>query len=434
MKKHLKPAVFLVLLLFGLLNINRSDASVIQKGDTLSLPLFIKKEIHSGIFFNSSSEREELNTDISKKKEDLFSGVASYQFGGKVWNFLEYKQEMMDLVFNVGPFFGSGNWADSSKVMEIDGTLENYGLRLNLAGNYETRFYYDQKSYTLIKLNGWVKNELYLNNSEGTKTDSNHVTTVFDDSKIDNKFRYGFQARAGWGFGRLNPVNHVMVAEYLLESSYPGRIFSEVEMKHFASKIGEIKHRRDPGMSRSARQELAEIADYLRTKMLLAAPEIDEELWMLGEFAPRLQGTRFEIGPFFNYFNYEPDFYYGGFAQFENARYINRKWNRNFSMNLNYSHYKKHEWATLETNLGWNYYPNLKTQYSFGLKYIPGMVIYGLNDFDPVRHNFIPYVEYFTQVNAKTRVNLSFAWNLGDGEDFMMTGPNFSLAIYRSRY
>ncbi len=87
MKKHLKPAVFLVLLLFGLLNINRSDASVIQKGDTLSLPLFIKKEIHSGIFFNSSSEREELNTDISKKKEDLFSGVASYQFGGKVWNF-----------------------------------------------------------------------------------------------------------------------------------------------------------------------------------------------------------------------------------------------------------------------------------------------------------------------------------------------------------
>jgi hypothetical protein len=57
-----------------------------------------------------------------------------------------------------------------------------------------------------------------------------------------------------------------------------------------------------------------------------------------------------------------------------------------------------------------------------------------MDEFDPVRHNFIPYIEYFTQVNAKTRVNLSFAWNLGDGEDFMMTGPNFSLAIYRSRY
>ena len=433
MKKQLKPAVLFFVLTIGVLSIQTAAAGEVLKGDSL-LPMFIKKEIQSGVVFSVSSEREEQRTDVSKEKEELFSGSASYQFGGRVWNFLEYKQEMFDLMLNVGPFFGSGDWIDSTKVYNVDGTHKNFGVRLNLAGDYETRLYYDRKSYTLIKLNGWVKNELYFRNSKGTQTDSNQVSTDFDDQDVANKFRYGFQAKAGWGFGRLDPVNHRMVAEYILTRAYPGRTFSEMEIEQFAAKIANIKHRRDPGITHSSEQELDEITEYLRTKLLLAAPEISEVVWSLGEFAPRFSGTRFELGPFFNYYNREPDFYYGGFAQFDNARYISTKWNRNISLGLNYSHYKSHEWATLEANLGWVYYRDLKSQFGFGLKYIPGMVIYSIDEFDPIRHNFIPYIEYFTQVNSKTRMNLSFAWNLGDGEDFMISGPEFSLAIYRSRY
>ena len=255
-----------------------------------------------------------------------------------------------------------------------------------------------------------------------------------EDNGVSNKFRYGFQAKAGWGFGKLNPMNHFMVADYLLDKYYKGRLFSENEIDKLANKIAEIKHLRDPSISYSSENELKGMKEYLRSSMLLSAPEMLEEEWEMGEFMPRMAGQRLEFGPFFNYYNREPDFYYGGFAQYDNAKYVNSKWNRNFTAILNYSHYKRHNWASLETNLGWTYYPNLKSQFGFGIKYIPGMVVYDIDDVEPLKHNFVPYIEYYTQLNKKSRVNLSFAWKLGDGEEFMMTGPEFSLAIYRSRY
>jgi hypothetical protein len=275
---------------------------------------------------------------------------------------------------------------------------------------------------------------LFFQQLEGSRRDSNQVWTDFDDEDLTNRFRYGFQAKAGWGFGKLNPMNHFMVAEYILANSYRGRLFSEEEINRLADKISEIKHQRDPAIEHVAERELAEITEFLRTSMLLANPEVPEQEWELGEFMPRFNGSRVEIGPFFNYFNREPDFYYGGFIAYDNAKYVNFKWNRNFNVNLNYNHYKHHDWAAVETSLGWSYYPNLASQIGFGLKYVPAMVIHDWDDMEPLKHNFIPYVDYYTQLNSKTRVNLSFAWKLGDGEDFMLSGPEFSLVVYRSRY
>lgn len=411
---------------------------VVAKGqvtpDTMASPGYIKKEISTGMVIHLKNDRDELITDISREKEEMLSGSGSFLFKGQVWNFLERRQEIMDLSVQAGLFAGEGTRNDSTSLFMMDAEQKNYGLRIDLGGNYDTRFYYDRNNYTLIRVSGWLKNDFYQQNTSGTKTDSNKVTVPVKEEDFTHRYRYGFHAKAGWGFGRLDPVNHRMVAEYLLNNFYEGRVFSEQEIERVAVAIGEIKHRRDPGISHSAEKELEILKDYLRSALLLEAPATDSELWELGEFYPRFEGTRFELGPSFTYNNREPDFYYGAFMQFDNEKYINTAWNRLLSAKLQYSHYKKREWATLETRLGWTYYVGLKSQVGFGLSYIPGVIIHALDDFEPVRHNFIPYFEYFTQLNAKSRVSLSFAWNIGDGDEFMMSGPELSLLIYRSRY
>ncbi len=405
-----------------------------EKPDTSKIYYFIKKELNTGIFFEGTKEREALNTDESTSEEEVFMGTGGFMFENRVWNYLSFKQEFFDLTFDLGPFFGYGNWYDTTTVSSSDGKQSVLGLRAKLNVDYINRFYYDQKNYTLLEVSAWGRNDLYFQNMEGAQTDSTDLLTNFKNGDLTNKFRYGFQAKAGWGYGKLNPMNYYMVADYILSNAYKGRLFSEDEIEKLAAKITEIKQTRDPGMPRMSDKELAEVAEFLRSTMFLTAPEISEQEWEMGEFMPRLQGSRIEFGPFFNYYNYEPDFYYGGFANYDNGKYINSKWNRNLNVNLNYNHYKHHDWATLETNLGWSYYPDLKSKYTFGLKYIPGIVIYDWTAFDPVKHNFVPYVEYYTQVNAKTRVNLSFAWKIGDGENFMLSGPQFSMVIYQSRY
>ena len=92
-----------------------------------------------------------------------------------------------------------------------------------------------------------------------------------------------------------------------------------------------------------------------------------------GEFEPRYEGQRFEFGPFFQYYNQEPDFVYGGYLQYENSKYKNLKWNRNISANLSYNRYKTQDWATAEINIGWSYYSNLQNQFDFGIRYNPGI-------------------------------------------------------------
>lgn len=434
MKKLITASFFLLFIFSGNFPAFASDGNSVQPADTSKIYFFIKKELNIGTFLSGSNEREEILSDESKQYEERFIGSSGFRFENRVWNFLSFKQEFIDLTFDVAPFFGVGNWIDSTSTQMIDGDQTSYGLRAKLGIDYNSRFYYDDKNYTLVKINAWMRDEFFNQKIEGAVRDSAMVWSDFEESELKNKFRYGFAATAGWGMGKLNPMNHQMVAEYILGKYYSGRLFSDEETGRFASKITELKLQRDPSIDLDHKNELNQIVDYLRSSMLLASPEINDDEWGLGEFLPRLHGSRVELGPFFNYYNREPDFYYGGFVRYDNANYLNVKWNRNISVNLNYSHYKHHNWAQLETNLGWSYYPNLKTQFGFGIKYVPGVIVHDWNDFEQVKHNFIPYIEYYTQLSSKARMDFSFAWKIGDGDEFMLTGPEFTLAFYRSRY
>ncbi len=405
-----------------------------QNNDTSKVYFFIKKELNSGAYLSGSNEKEEILNDGGRQYEELFSGSAGFQFENRIWNFLSYKQEFIDLTFNVGPFVGTGNWTDSTSTELVDGDQFTIGLRAKLAIDYTNRFYYDDRNYSLFQISAWIRDDLFNQKIEGTVRDSLQSWSDFEESGMDNKFRYGISAKVGWGIGRLSPMNHYMAADYLLNKYYKGRLFSKEEIEKLANKITGLKILRDPSVELEHGKELSEIVDFLRTSMLLANPEIPVAEWGQGEFMPRLNGSRLELGPFFNYCNQEPDFYYGGFVQYNCAKYVNVNWNRYLNVGLNYNKYKHDDWATLETNLGWTYYPNLKSQFGFGVEYIPGVAINDWDDFEPVKHNFIPYIEYFTQLNPKTRANLSFAWKIGDGKKFMLSGPEFTLAIYRSRY
>ena len=427
-------AIFLSLLFFGLAISGSVLAIEMAKVDSAQQLFYVKKEINKGLFINGQNEGEGQGSDNSTYSDEIYTGYASFQLNARVWNFLRDKQEMMDLSFNVGPFFGRGDGIETNSTEIIDANQQLFGVRAGLEGNYESRFYYDHKTYTLVQVNAWVRNDLFWKNSEGNRIDTNLVMTDYSNDEILNRFRYGFQAKGGWGFGRLNPMNNYMVADYVLKNYYQRRVFSEVEKERLAAKIGQIKQHRDPGIERSSSDELLQMKDFLRSEMMLEAPGFSEEEWLMGEFLPRYNGSRFELGPFFNYYNREPDFYYGGFLEYKNDKYKSFHWNRNIDLQASYSHYKKNDWASIVADFGWSYFANLKTQFGFGLKYVPGVVIYSLDKMDPLSHNFVPYIEYFTQVNEKARMNFSFAWRIADGDNFMVSGPEFSLSIYRSNY
>lgn len=426
--------VFIAIILSGFLITNSVFARAAEKIDSTNQFHFIKNEINSGVVFYGNNEHEELRTDFSTEKEELFSGSVKYRIGSRFWNFLDNKQEELNFNFETGPLFGTGNFVDSMANVVIEADHKIYGLRTNAAVGYSSRFYYDQKNYTLVKINGWARYDLYQQSSEGTVLDSNLVLSDYNQLDKKSKFKYGFQAKAGLGFGWLNPMNHFMVAEYLMDKYYKGRVFSEIELEKLAFEIGKIKLGRNTKTENLTKKELETITEFLSTKMLLAAPENLLADWKMGEFRPRLNGKRIEMGPFFNYFNREPDFIYGGFVEFRNHTYQNFNWTRYLKVNLNYNRYKTQDWILLETDFGWSFYPNLKTQFDFGLKYVPGVVVNGFENIEPVKHNFIPYIEYFTQVNSKTRVNFAIAWKITDSDQFMLAGPEFSLAVYRSKY
>lgn len=433
MKKY-TPFLFLMILFSGLIITNSTFAQDLFKLDSTHQYFYIKKEIDKGLFSNGQNERESLISDNLDYSEKLYTGYAGFQLKGQVWNFLQDKQEMMNLSVNVGPFLGSGTGFEINPTEIIKANKQRYGLRAGIEGNYESRFYYDQKTYTLVQVNAWGRNDVFWQNSVGNRVDTNQVMTDYNNDEFLDHFRYGFQAKGGWGFGRLKPMNHYMVSDYIFSKFYPQRLFSEIEKGNLANLIGAIKQRREPGVERESAEELRELKEFLRKNMLLEPPNFSENEWLMGEFLPRYDGSRLELGPFFNYYNREPDFYYGGFLQYRNDKYQNFRWNRNISLQASYSHYKKNDWASIVADFGYSYYPNLKTQFSFGLKYMPGIVIYSLQNMEPVKHNFIPYIEYFTQVNEKSRVNLTFAWHIADGEEFLMPGPEFTLSLYRSSY
>ncbi|QIA09274.1 hypothetical protein [Draconibacterium halophilum] len=411
---------------------------------------FKRSELNWGLIMGVSKETEELLSDESRFNDErtLFNG--KFRLENTYWNLLDYKQERLSFRFEAGPYGGYGDWVDSSKVEYITADQDFYGVRTSANIDYNYRYYYDTKSYTVLDVSAWGRYEVFKQNLDGTSTDSLGVTTPVDGSVTKDRLRYGLNAKAGWGSGRLSPMNHLMTAHYLLEKYYPGRLFSDYEIAQFAQVIAKIKHNRDLKEGHSAEKEMEEVVDFIRSTFVLASPESMAAEWQYSEFDPRYQGSRLEIGPQFKYYNQEPDFLFGGYIQYDNAKYVNVKWNRNFSAELVYNRYTKtdkeyideylvnsnvsRDWATADINLGWSYYPNLKTQFDFGMRYVPGIELNNFDEVGALSHNVIPYVAYFTQLNSKSRAKLNFAWRIADGEQFVIPGPEFSLAIYRSKY
>ena len=454
MNKNKLARFFFVGILVLILSIDLVVAQV-ETGNSDAL-FYEKKELNNGFLFYGNNEREELRTDISRSYEKITLGSAAYQFKNSYWNFLDYKQDFLEFNFEVGPFYGAGNWMDSSFVENIEADQTQFGIRANFSAHYSTRYYYNSKNYTLVEVRGWARYDWFKQNSEGTAIDSNGVVINFDDSFNETKFRYGFEAKAGWGWGRLNPMNNYMLAQYILEKYYVGRVFSENEIRMVAAEIYKIKDQRDIINGHNTEMESRIVADFLNEKLLLTAPDDLEMDWELAEFMPRVHGNRIEVGPFFKYFNREPDFIYGGYILYENAKYSSIKWNRSFGAGLKYNRYKifgdqpsnddeqresliyeqfeGQDWVNAEIEIGWSFYPDLKRQLDFGIKYVPGIELNNFTKLGEFNHGLVPYVGYFSQINSKSRVNLTFAYRISEDEKLMLPGPEFSLSFYRSRY
>lgn len=395
---------------------------------------FQKRELNWGAGFVYGSEQEEMRSANFREYEKLTTGEVKLQLQNRYWNYLDYKQESFALNIEAGPYYGKGNWIDSSYIRNNMADHDVLGLRTNGNVSYNLRYFYNNKNYTIVEVSAWGRYDWFNQNSVGTSTDSNKVVSTIVDESNETKFRYGLKARAGWGVGRLDPMNHFMTADYLLDKYYKRRNFSQNEIVQFASEIGKVKNLRNLRAGHDTENEAEQIRTFLKDSFLLEAIDNLEPEWMEGEFLPRFHGSRIEFGPFFNYFNREPDFIYGGYVDFQNIKYQNYKWNRNVGAKLEYSRYKDQDWALIEIDLGWSYYIELKNSIDFGLKYMPGVVLNHFEDIGPLKHSFIPYLGYFSQINSKTRVDLSLAWRISDRDSLMTSGPEFSLSIYRSRY
>jgi hypothetical protein len=423
--------LFLIVLVLSHATGSASDVFIT---DSLSYFNYFKKELNTGITYSLQKEREQIQTDVTNDFEDLTQNYLRFRWANRNWNFALFKQEEWEYNFEVGPFYGNGTLLDRSAIQVIDAEQKVAGVQAKAAARYSSRFYYDQKNYTIVKLNAWGSYGLLRSDATGTLTDSVGLENPYSQKSDISKLRYGFEAKAGWGRGKFNPMNHFMTAQYLLEKNYERRNFSYSEIVLLAREIGRIKHARDARTGHDPEKEAEQLTAFLNRELILEPPEAVLPDWQMGEFSPRFEGTRMEIGPFFNYFNREPDFIYGGYLQFEDAKYCNLKWNRNLSASLSYNSYKERDWILLETDLGWSYYPNLKTRYDFGLKYVPGVTVNDIDDFGTVRHNFIPYVNYYSQLNSKYRMDLAFSWRIAENDTFVLPGPEVSLSFYRSRY
>lgn len=395
---------------------------------------FQKQEINWGLQYYAGSEREETRTEFWREYEELTTGAVKFQLNNRLWNFQENKQERFEFNLEAGPLWGNGNWIDSSAVANIEADHKIFGLRTNASANYVSRYYYNSKNYTLVQINGWARYDLYNQNSTGISTDSVNMVTNFNEETNEDKFRFSLDARAGWGIGRLKPMNHFMVADFILKKYYKHRGFSQDEITKFANEIARIKHQRNIKTGHKTDVESSQMQEYLNQKMFLIPVSSLEEEWKTGEFLPRFNGNRVEFGPFFKYYNQEPDFIYGGYILYDNAKYCSTKWNRNFSAGVNYNAYKKQDWILAELSIGWSYFMKLKSQFDFGMKYIPGIAINGSENDGELNNGFIPYVGYFTQIDSKNRIDIKLAYRISEDEKLMLSGPEFSVSIYRSRY
>ncbi len=432
MIKYIFQTIFLFILFVSFLGV---ESAFCQNGFDSSYNFnYRKRELNLGVILSENREREELKTDDSREYDELTTGAAKFMLSNRYWNFLDYKQEQIVFDFEAGPLMGNGNWIDSTAAENAIADQKIFGFRTQGYVDYISRYYYSEKSFTLVQVDAKAKYDYFLRNSEGEVTDSNGVSSGIDEKENISKLRYGFLAKAGWGIGRLNPVNHFMIADYLFDKYYKGRTFSFDEISELAKQIGKIKQSRDIRTGHDNQKETEQIQQFINQKMLLTLPEMLYNEWQYGEFLPRFNGTKVEFGPFFRYYNREPDFIYGAYLLFENDKYCNYKWNRNFKAGINYNYYKKQDWALGEIDLSWSYYIKLRSQIDFGFKYVPGIQLNNFEDVGKLNHGFIPHIGYYSQLNSSTRLNFAFAWRISQDESLMLSGPEFSLSVYKSRY
>ena len=57
---------------------------------------------------------------------------------------------------------------------------------------------------------------------------------------------------------------------------------------------------------------------------------------------------------------------------------------------LNYNRYKTRDWLVMETDVGWSFYYDLKSRFTAGMKYVPGITIDNIEEFGPLRNGFVP--------------------------------------------
>jgi len=432
MKRNTSYSVLLYIVFILVISTGSSFAQYSFKNSEIFQ--FQKQEINWGLNYYAGSEREETRTEFWREYEELTTGAVKLQLNNRLWNFLENKQEQFEFNLEAGPLWGNGNWIDSSAVANIEADHKIFGLRTNASANYVSRYYYNNKNYTLVQINGWARYDLYNQNSTGISTDSVNVVTNFNEKTNEDKFRFSLDARAGWGIGRLKPMNHFMVADFILKKYYKHRGFSQNEITKFADEIARIKHQRNIKAGHKTDIESEQMQEYLNQKMFLIPVSSLEEEWKTGEFLPRFNGNRVEFGPFFKYYNQEPDFIYGGYILYDNAKYCTTKWNRNFSAGVNYNAYKKQDWILAEIRIGWSYFMKLKSQFDFGFKYVPGIALNGTGNDGELNNGFIPYLGYFTQIDSKNRVDIKLSYRISEDEKLMLSGPEFSVSVYRSRY
>ncbi|MGE0018243.1 MAG: hypothetical protein AB7S72_01140 [Draconibacterium sp.] len=393
---------------------------------------FRRHEINWGLNYSAKKERESWRTDDAKYDEDVSSNSVNLLFENLLWDFNEDRQRQFFISAKAGPLWGKGNWNDSSYIEEIDAEHRLNGLRAAISADYSFRYYYNNRNYTLLQVGAVAQYDWYSQTSEGTVIDSNSVVSDYVEDTKGDKLKTGIDARAGWGLGRLTAVNHFMAAEFILKKYYPEKEFSQDEILFLAGEIARIKNSHDPRTSHQAEIEVPQIEDFLNQKMIQMPKRILIADWESGEFLPRYSGSRVEFGPFFQYFNREPDFVYGGYLTFENAKYCNMKWNRNISAAINYNAYKHNDWILGEIKLGWSYFQQMQSQWDLGLKYIPGVEIDNEKAF--FYQGVVPYFSWFTQLNSKNRIDMSLAWRITSDEKLMLPGPEISVSVYRSKY
>jgi hypothetical protein len=411
-----------------------SDLKAQNNNPTSDIFFYKKQEQTIGFKYFSNENREELLSPNFRQFEEIVQSDATFQIKRSFWNFLDYKQDVFAFNAEIGPTWGNGNIIDSSFYEYIVADHKTVGAKLKANFSYQNRYYWDRTNYTIVDVSAWGHYSLISQNAQGTLQDSNRVSSPYDVTENKKKLRYGFQAKAGWGLGRLNPMNNFMLAEYFLNSYFAGRNFSEEEIIKFADEIARIKSERTLTSTNDLVREAEQLNEFIKKEFLLTQlPDLQNELgW--GEFYPRFNGARIEAGPYFNYFNREPDFVYGGYLKYQNEKYQNTKWNRNLCAAIQYNRYKKQDWITAEIDLGMSFYKNLRSRFDLGFKYVPGMVLNNFEDIEPVVHNFIPYFSYFTQVNSKIRLEADASLRINDNEQFMTAGPEFSLNVYWSKY